>query len=198
MALASRAPIRAGWLVELARPYLRGYEVYPHTSGGLWGYFFERPAGRIGLGFFAGFLLSPHHHAYLSVGTPACLVFAFVRPVRWPIHRGLVEAEESLFRRTASYISWLTARKPRWQFLEDKLPALSRAGSMNEWPRRRREHYARNFFTESLALLVRSGLVQELLRLSIRKSDFRQVTRTRKGAKSKNGRLSVRRNRIPI
>ncbi len=180
MALVSRPPIRAGWLVELARPYLRGYEVYPNTSGGLWGYFFKRPAGRIGLGFFAGFLLSPHHRAYLSVETPACLVFAFVHPVSWPVHRRLVQAKESLFRRTASYISWLTPRKPRWQFLEDKLPALYRAESMDEWPRRRYEHYARNFFTESFALLVRSGLVRELLRLSIHKSEFRRVDRSRR------------------
>ncbi len=176
----SRVAVRCDWLADLARPYLRGYEVAPHTGGGLWGYVFKRLAGGIRLGFFVGFLVSSERHKHLLVDAPACLVFAFVQPVNWPIHRRLVCSDKSLFRKTARYISWLTPRKPQWQFRESRLPALFRAESMRSWPRARWEHYARNFFTESLALLVRSGLVRELLLLSIRNADFPKEHRSRR------------------
>jgi hypothetical protein len=40
---------------------------------------------------------------------------------------------------------------------------MTRHASMREWPRGKYEHFSRNFFIESLAWLVRSGLVRKLL-----------------------------------
>jgi hypothetical protein len=85
-----------------------------------------------------------------------------VRPAGGALHRRLVGEPGSLVRWTFEYIRWLTHRPPRFEFHERELPALIRHCSMREWPRGREEHYARNYFVETLALLVRSGLVRRL------------------------------------
>jgi len=73
-----------------------------------------------------------------------------------------VTEEGSLLRRTAEYIGWLTHRPPRFAFFEQREIVLVRHFSVREWPRERQQHYSRNFFIETLAWLVRSGLVRKL------------------------------------
>lgn len=65
-------------------------------------------------------------------------------------------------RKTHEYIRWLTHRPPRFAFYPDALPAMVRHVSMREWPRGKYAHFSRNFFIETLAWLVRSGLVRKL------------------------------------
>lgn len=92
---------------------------------------------------------------------PHCVVFAFVKP-KTPLHRRLVMPRDSLLRETSEYIRWLTHRPPRFVFSDDALPTLLRAQPMAAWPREKWEHLSRNFFIETLAWLVRSGLVRKL------------------------------------
>jgi hypothetical protein len=73
-----------------------------------------------------------------------------------------VRAPESLLRKTFAYIRWLTHRLPRFVFFEERLPAMVRHLSMRDWPAEKYEHFSRNFFIETCAWLVRSGLVQRL------------------------------------
>ena len=113
-------------------------------------------------GFFVGYVLDARGYGYLHPEPPECLVFAFVRPVGGSAHRRLVRRAESLVRRTFAYIRWLTHRSPRFAFFPDELIALVRHQPMGDWPRGKLEHYSRNFFIETLALLVRSGLVRKL------------------------------------
>jgi hypothetical protein len=78
------------------------------------------------------------------------------------LHKELVAREDSLLRKTAEYIGWLTHRPPRFAFFEDRDVVLVRHFSMRSWPEAKYQHYSRNFFIETLAWLVRSGLVAKL------------------------------------
>ena len=166
------------WVRELAAPYLRGYRAVAERRGSLRGYWFLT-SGRGGIpreagpksagsaGFFVGYLLEGPELAKLFPHSPApqppeCLVFAFVAPPGGELHGRLVSEPGSLVRKTFEYIRWLTHRPPRFVFEEDSYAAMTRHASMRDWPRGKYEHFSRNFFIESLAWLVRSGLVRKL------------------------------------
>ena len=182
----SRAKLPLRWIRELAEPYLRGYPPQLQRSGGLQGYWFlrlpSRPPPRKSvqislslarsrglrgsqdqIGFFVGYLIRAQEYALLNPQPPECLVFAFVHPVGGSTHRRLVARPGSLLRSTFDYIRWLTHRPPRFAFYPDKLPAMVRHLSMRDWPQKKYQHYSRNFFIETLAWLVRSGLVRKFL-----------------------------------
>jgi hypothetical protein len=185
LALAARAqPDWPGgetldWIVPLAEPYLRGYIPRLERGPSLHGYRFLAPGaesappsrlpGRstrdsrvVSAGFFLGFLTDSAGLAFLNPQPPECLVFCFVRPLSGALHRRLVENQDSLMRRTAEYIRWLTHRPPRFEFFAGEPAALVRHTPMRDWPRDKYEHLARNFFIETLAWLVRSALARRL------------------------------------
>lgn len=160
------------WLAELAEPYLRGYTAAPANDGDLGGYWFASPlvsksAGTIHepdavCGFFAGYLKSPSKYQYLRVAAPECLVFAWFSEPGGAEHARLVAGPGSLLHKVHTYIGWLTHRPPRFELFTDQFIALIRHRTMLDWPVEKREHYSRNFFIETLAWLVRSGLVKKL------------------------------------
>lgn len=161
------------WIRALAQPYLRGYRARAASPAeGLRGWWFFAPtplAACAGgtraaqrMGFFVGYLTDSARFAFLPCRAPECSVFAFVEPRHCSAHRRLVAAEGALLRRTFTYIRWLTHRPPRFQFFEHELPALVRHRALADFPSGRHEHFARNFFIETLAWLVRSGLVRKL------------------------------------
>ncbi len=153
------------WVRELARPYLRDYRPLRANQDGLHGFWFASGSRSIDwteYGFFVGYLADSRAWPFLSAEPPECLVFAYVRPIGGAAHESLVGAPDGLVRRTFEYIRWLTHRPPRFQFFDDQLPALIRHRSMREWPSDKHEHFSRNFFIETLAWLVRSGLVRRL------------------------------------
>jgi hypothetical protein len=153
------------WIRTLAAPYLRGYRAAIETRGALRGYRFFAPGApgtRTRRGFFVGYLVDAAKHEFLQPHPPECIVFAFIEPVNSASFRRLVTAGGSLLRRTAEYIGWLTHRPPRFALFEKRDVVLVRHFSMREWPREKQQHYSRNFFIETLAWLVRSGLVRKL------------------------------------
>lgn len=154
------------WIRDLARPYLKGFAPALERNPALRGYRFSIPVrrgakGRVG--FFAGFLLDADSFRDLKPEPPECLVFAFVDPLTGPLHDRLVLASESLFRKTHSFIAFLTHRPPRFQLYEKGLATLVRHAPLSTFPDDRCAHYARNFYIETLAWLVRSGLVKRLV-----------------------------------
>jgi hypothetical protein len=153
------------WIRTLAAPYLRGYRAASESRGALRGYRFLAPGvpgTRARRGFFVGYLIDDAKHEFLQPHPPECVVFAFIEPVNSTSYRRLVTADGSLLRRTAEYIGWLTHRPPRFAFFEKRGVVLVRHFSMRDWPREKQQHYSRNFFIETLAWLVRSGLVRKL------------------------------------
>lgn len=99
---------------------------------------------------------------FLKATPPEFLIFCFIEPLGSRLHRRLVSQPESLMRRTAEYIRWLTHHLPRFELFADENAALVRHVATQEWPMDRTEHYARNFSIETLAWLVRSALVRRL------------------------------------
>jgi hypothetical protein len=198
------------WIRALAQPYLHGYRALAASPGeGLRGWWFLAPgprAARTGrakagkrnprantapqIGFFVGYLTDSTAFAFLPCNAPECGIFAFVQPATSAAHRGLVRAEGALVRRTFTYIRWLTHRPPRFQFFERELPALIRHRPLNDFPAERHEHFSRNFFIETLAWLVRSGLVRKLAEetgtTSAAKGSKRNVRRTSAKGKKKS------------
>ncbi len=125
----------------------------------------DTSTGEFEAGFFVGYILREGGLPELEPAPPECLAGAFVAPVGGALHSRLVRAPESLFRGTFTYIGWLTHRRPRFVFREEGKLALVRHASMCEWPAAKHGHLSRNFFIETLAWLVRSGLVKRLLAL---------------------------------
>lgn len=160
------------WLAELAEPYLREYLPSEALEDELTGYWFASPlrvgsskesvAAEAECGFFAGYLKSSEKYSYLNSKTPECLVFAWFREPGGAEHARLVGNSGSLLRKTHTYIGWLTHRPPQFELYTDQFIALIRHRTMLDWPVEKREHYSRNFFIETLAWLVRSGLVKKL------------------------------------
>jgi hypothetical protein len=153
------------WIRPLAAPYLRGYRPTAVRRGPLRGYRFAAPPNggtKSRAGFFVGYLVDPEHHEFLKPAAPECIVFAFLEPVGSAFHDAMVAQEGSLLRKTTEYIGWLTHRPPRFAFFDDREIALARHFSMQGWPVAKRRHFSRNFFIETLAWLVRSGLVSRL------------------------------------
>jgi hypothetical protein len=166
------------WIRQLAAPYLKGYRPIAAKSGGLKGYWFIASAGRRrgeqsakggsppvsgpATGFFVGYLESADGFSFLTPQPPECIIFAWIHPLGNAHRNRLVQQQGSLFRGVFEYIRWLTHRPPRFVFHDAELPALTRHQSMREWPEAKREHLSRNFFIETLAWLVRSGMVRKL------------------------------------
>jgi hypothetical protein len=182
-AAGARSRVRSGewdcdWIPSLAEPYLRGYAPQFESGHSLLGYRFlarpsappppsrkkaRQPASETpSAGFFIGYLLANRGLAFLKPTPPEFLVFCFVEPLGGRLHRRLVGEPESLMRRTAEYIRWLTHHPPRFELFVEERTALVRHVSTQEWPAGRIEHYARNFSIETLAWLVRSALVRRL------------------------------------
>lgn len=169
------------WIRDLAAPYLKGYRPFTASEPGLQGFWFIADAsavskrgteGRVpqhrsrdeqSVGFFVGYLLErAGEYSFLKPEPPECAIFAWVSPAGSPLHERLVKQQGSLVRKVFEYIRWLTHRPPRFVFHEGEAAAMARHASMAAWPPEKREHLSRNFFIETLAWLVRSGLVRKL------------------------------------
>jgi hypothetical protein len=170
-------PVAFEWIRPLAAPYLRGYRPVVQRTGVLRGYWFVHPATvhppgggplagnsrAASVGFFAGYLLGTAGYESLDPRPPECLVFAFIAPVGGLVYRRLVDDAEGLFRKTFTYIRWLSHRPPRFVFQEKSEAVLVRHQSMRSWRKDKCQHFSRNFFVETLTWLVRSGLTRECL-----------------------------------
>jgi len=161
------------WIRALASPYLRDFRPLKEKTPGLSGYSFALPAAnRNGtLGFFVGYLNGGKQFQFLRATEPECAVFASIEPLRSELRRSQIENVKGTVRWTFEYIRWLNHRPPRFEFYEDEKFALVRHASMREWPREKWEHFSRNFYIETLAWLVRSGLVRRWRELALEKKE---------------------------
>jgi len=159
---AKQPDLSIDWIRTFAAPYLRGYRAKPVRTNGLRGFSFllTPPRTKTSLGFFVGYLVEPASFAHLKPAAPECSIFAFIEPLGGPVHCAQVRDANGTVRWTLGYIRWLTHRPPHFEFYESERTALIRHASIRAWPPEKIEHLSRNFFTETLAWLVRSGLVR--------------------------------------
>lgn len=175
-------PVSSPWLPELAQGYLRRFEkVKPLRERGLWGYTLESRGAQGRCGFFVGFILAagrkpgaPH-----PAELPECAVFAYVRPPRSALHKRLVRDAASPIRRAYELLTKYTNRRPRFEFHEKDWRALVRHVPLAAFPAGEEEKFARNFFMETLALLLRSGLPEKLAVLPV--GSKKRTPRSRSG-----------------
>jgi hypothetical protein len=169
------------WIRTLAAPYLRGYRAVPGLRGGLRGYrFVAQGTSGVRCGFFVGHLIDGANFQFLQPQPPECIVFAFIDSPGSATYSRLVTQGGSLLRKTAEYIGWLTHRPPRFALFENRDAVLIRHFSMREWPAEKYQHYSGNFFIETLAWLVRSGLVRKLVSESRRAREGRKSRKLKK------------------
>jgi len=164
-------PVSCPWLPELAEGYLRRFEnVKLVRSHGLWGYTLESRGARGQYGIFIGYLLPTGRkaRATLQLVLPECAVFAYVRRPQTLLHRKLVREPASPFRRAYELLTKYTNRRPRFEFHEKDWRVLMRHVPLAAFPAGEEEKFARNFFMETLALVVRSGLPEKLASLPVR------------------------------
>jgi hypothetical protein len=159
---ATPSAIPIEWIRPLATPYLRGFRPKAERANGLRGYTFRCKSHdrKSEFSFFVGFLIHPGKFSYLKPSPPECMIFAAVEPIGGAQHRKQMIVTEGSLRWTSGYIRWLTHRPPRFEFFENQHTALVRHFSMREWPAEKYQHFAGNFFIETLAWLVRSGIVR--------------------------------------
>jgi len=172
--LTSQSPVE--WIVPLAEPYLRGYTPVSERTDSLKGVRFYAPGSclpnpdgmvqkrraRPSTGFFVGYLVNASGFPFLRATVPECVVFWFIQPPGGSLHHRLVSDKEGLARSVTEYIRWLTHRPPRFELFEAEPMTMVRHDSMQSWPPAKRKHLSRNFFVETLAWLVRSGIVRRL------------------------------------
>ena len=149
---ANRGVLRGYWFLASPRARVRAGNLPAGKS----------PVSGQSAGFFVGYLTSGDGYSFFLPEPPECLVFAWISPVGGALHRRLVQRPGSMVRKTFEYIRWLTHRPPRFVFHENELPAMARHWSMQAWPAEKHQHLSQNFFIETLAWLVRSGLVRKL------------------------------------
>lgn len=139
--------------------YLRGFTSFPEQRKDRWGFAFLRKLKKHKAGIFAGFFTGVNSRRKgLALEPPECAVFAFVRPATSALHRKLVRGKQGLFRQSYQRIAKYTPRRPRWEFFERGEVVLARHVPLAAFPSDDQEKYARNFFIETLSLMVRSGL----------------------------------------
>lgn len=161
-------PVPCPWLPELAAGYLRRFKkVKPLRARGLWGYTLENRGARGRLGIFVGFYLAanPRRGALPRPGLPECAVFAYAGRPGTLLHHKLVREPAGPFRRAYELLTKYTNRRPRFELAETDWRALGRHLPLAALPPGEEEKYSRNFFMETLALLVRSGLPDKLVGL---------------------------------
>ena len=95
-------------------------------------------------------------------------MFAYMGPPRSALHRKLVRDAGSPIRRTYELLTKYTNRRPRFEFHEKDWRVLMRHVPLAAFPAGEEEKCARNFFMETLALVVRSGLPEKLASLPVR------------------------------
>ena len=157
------------WIRPLAQPYLRDFRAREESANGLRGYSFTlksaKPAGT--LGFFVGYVTDGGKFEFLKASQLECAVFASIEPLKSGLRRSQIENVKGTVRWTFEYIRWLNHRPPRFEFYEDERYALVRHAPMREWPAEKWQHFSRNFYIETLAWLVRSGLVRRWRELAL-------------------------------
>ena len=154
-------------------PFAEGFSVKSDTKDGLSGVYLHRIGGakKTEIGVFAGLVTDPalYPHFGRMDGIQA-IVLAYVRPLRSPIRKVLVDAEEGIFRTAHATLMPIASPEP-FELYDDQIGALTRRRRLPEGADSLSDRRLLEFCRGSLALLGQASLLDTL-----RQFDFVTMT----------------------
>lgn len=149
-------------------PFAEGFSVRSGNDGSLSGVYLFRSAGsrKPEIGVFAGLLLDASAYPqYTRVHGPEAIVLAYVKPVKSPVRKALVDADESVFRTAHATLLPIASPEP-FEFFEKEPHALVRRRRLPEGAESLMDRRLLEFCRGSLALLGQAGLLDALRQFS--------------------------------
>ena len=146
-------------------PFAEGFAVRSDAKDGLSGVYLHRVGGgtkKTEIGVFAGLVTDPalYPHFGRMDGTQA-IVMAYVRPLRSPFRKVLVDAEESIFRTAHATLLPIASPEP-FELFEHEVGALARRRRLPEGASSLSDRRLLEFCRGSLALLGQASLLDTL------------------------------------
>jgi len=145
-------------------PFAEGFAVRSDTKEGLSGVYLHRVGGakKTEFGVFAGLIADPSVHPHFGriEGTQA-IVMAYVRPLKSPIRKMLVDDEEGIFRLAHQTLMPIASPEP-FELFEKEIGALLRRRRLPEGADSLSDRRLLEFCRGSLALLGQANLLDTL------------------------------------
>jgi hypothetical protein len=154
-------------------PFAEGFQVRSDVKDGLSGVYLHRIGGakRTEFGVFAGVVADPSLYPHFGrIDGIQAIVMSYVRPVRAPIRKVLVDEEESIFRTAHATLMPIASPEP-FELFDTEIGALVRRRRLPEGAESLSDRRLLEFCRGSLALLGQAGLLDTL-----RQFDFETMT----------------------
>jgi hypothetical protein len=146
-------------------PFAEGFQVRSENDGVLAGvYLYRTPENgrKPEIGVFAGLLLDATAYPHFArAQPPEAIVMAYVRPVRSPVRRALLEGEEAIFRTAHETLLPIASPEP-FEIFPREVGALARRRRLPEGAANLTDRRMLEFCRGSLALLGQAGLLDAL------------------------------------
>ncbi len=145
-------------------PFAEGFAVKSDSKEGLSGVYLHRVGGakKTEIGVFAGLIDDPSLFPHFGrIEGRQAIVMAYVRPLRSPVRKALVEGEESIFRVAHATLMPIASPEP-FELYESQVGALVRRRRLPEGAASLSDRRLLEFCRGSLALLGQAGLLDTL------------------------------------
>jgi hypothetical protein len=153
-------------------PFAEGFAVRSDNRDGLSGVYLHRVGGarKTEIGVFAGLLADPAAHPHLAKADPnTAVVIAYVRPLRAPARKVLVDDEEGIFKTAHQTLLPIASPEP-FEIFPDQSGALIRRRRLPEGAAILADRRLLEFCRGSLALLGQAGLLDTLRQFDFEKN----------------------------
>jgi hypothetical protein len=154
-------------------PFAEGFAVKSDVKDGLSGVYLHRIGGakRTEMGVFAGLIADPTVYPHFGrLDGVQAIVMAYVKPIKSPIRKVLVDAEEGIFRTAHQTLMPIASPEP-FELYETEIGALVRRRRLPEGADSLSDRRLLEFCRGSLALLGQASLLDTL-----RQFDFETMT----------------------
>jgi hypothetical protein len=154
-------------------PFAEGFAVKSDTKDGLSGVYLHRVGGakKTEIGVFAGLVVDPSVYPHFGrMDGVQAIVMAYCKPVKSPIRKVLVDAEEGIFRSAHATLMPIASPEP-FELHDTQIGALARRRRLPEGADNLSDRRLLEFCRGSLALLGQASLLDTL-----RQFDFVTMT----------------------
>lgn len=154
-------------------PFAEGFAVRSDSKDGLSGVYLHRIGGakKTEFGVFAGLVTEPSLYPHFTrIDSVQAIVMAYVRPLKAPIRKVLVDEEEGIFRVAHATLMPIASPEP-FELFDTQIGALVRRRRLPEGADSLSDRRLLEFCRGSLALLGQASLLDTL-----RQFDFVTMT----------------------